>query len=65
MEKHMIVVNDRHKHYMMKMDNSDKLIEVGRSLNALEHKRQQMEEFVLMLPPRLNVENATKKKEKD
>jgi hypothetical protein len=50
---------------MMKMDNSDKLIEVGRSLNALEHKRQQMEEFVLMLPPRLNVENATKKKEKD
>lgn len=28
MEKHMIVVNDQHEYYMMKMDNLDKLIKV-------------------------------------
>jgi hypothetical protein len=28
MEKHMIVVNDRRRYYMMNMDNLEKLIEV-------------------------------------
>jgi hypothetical protein len=62
MEKHMIVVNDRYKHYMMKMDNWNKLIGVERSSNVLEHKRQQREEFVLMLLLRPNAGNARKKK---
>ncbi len=61
MEKHMIVVNDRHIYYMMIMDNWNKLIGVERSLNVLGHKQQQREEFVLMLLLRLNVENAKKR----
>ena len=46
MEIHMNVANDRHRYYMMKRDNWDKLIEVARWLNDLVHKLQQMVESV-------------------
>jgi hypothetical protein len=62
MEKHMIVVNDQHKYYMMKMDNLYRLIKVLQSLDDLVNKQQLMEEFVQVLQQKPNVENAANKK---
>jgi len=58
----MIVVNDQHKYYMMKMDNLDRLIKVLQSLDDLVNKQQLREEFVQVLKQKPNVENAANKK---